>query len=366
MTGSEAAGMEYERGERAMIRKTFNISIDTIKRPALFAAGAALALTLAAGTTATPAGAAEFWPVLCQGPLPQMRLVQGSLIMTARAGVIANNPRPGECVWLDRPMTRPGERRGDGTAVFVLRGAFRPALINDRGTIRWQMGGDARAVRIWRRNAAGRRFRFAARRVGHGRYDARFRPTAWPGGFGPGGGMGPGGAAGWPRAVRVTITRIRVIRDGDRVSPGDWIVRLAAGPAGRPGATRYARWPGGGGSRNVRDGRTYNLNLSTTVPMMPGEALRVGILATDCDGSPLLDLGATLPGELGDLFRSLGAGRSAACPGEELIELSGPNDNAGTMLLFGAPRWRYGTTFTHRVRHDEVEYIVRGRITPIW
>ena len=169
-------------------------------------------------------------------------------------------------------------------------------------------------------------------------------------------------------AVRVVIDSIHVIRDGDEISPGDWFVRLAAGPLSRPYATRSARWPRTG-TVNVRDGRTYRPGTLRTVVrnLRPSERLRVAIVATDCDSDTLFEFGARLPGEIGDIFRALGdASGSGRCSGEEFGEMSGAPDVAGTVLTFRADTLMSGPrTFVRRVRGDEVEYVVRGRIIPL-
>ena len=111
------------------------------------------------------------------------------LFILARAGKVAMRPRSGECVWLDRPMTRPGERRNDGTATFIirmLRGLVSVQVNNQAGRTSWQFVSDntplaRRARHIWNFNTSRyRTFCFGARRIGKGRYDGRLFPTTYP------------------------------------------------------------------------------------------------------------------------------------------------------------------------------------------
>ena len=137
------------------------------------------------------AQAAEYWPVLCRGPVQLMSILPNQptrINIVARAGTAAMHPRPGECVWLDRPMTRPGEQRSDGTATFLIHmrlGLVGVQLNNRNGRISWQLvvgraPAARRAASIWYRNARGGIFCFGAKRIGPGRYDARLVPTAFP------------------------------------------------------------------------------------------------------------------------------------------------------------------------------------------
>jgi hypothetical protein len=141
--------------------------------------GTALAglMMLVAGTTlATPAQAADgFYPMLCRGPLPAMRAADGILHMRARPGRRANAPRPGECVWRDRGIDRPGEVAPDGFIHIRLRAPrLRVAVASVDGHIRESVTGNVLAVSFWRTNNLGYGFTFEARRVNNrGGYVAR-------------------------------------------------------------------------------------------------------------------------------------------------------------------------------------------------
>lgn len=135
--------------------------------------------------------AAEYWPVVCRGPVQLMSILPNRptrISVVARAGAAAMHPRRGECVWLDRPMTRPGEQRPDGTATFLIHmrlGLVGVQLNNQNGRVFWQLVvGSAPAARragsIWYRNARSDMFCFGAKRIGPGRYDARLYPTTFP------------------------------------------------------------------------------------------------------------------------------------------------------------------------------------------
>jgi hypothetical protein len=325
-------------------------------------AGAVVPLALAAG--ATPA-AAEYWPVICRGPVANLGVAPNRLIITARAGRIAGRPRRGECVWLDRGMTRRGEARYGGRVIFNLDVPVRASVANRNGRVIHHVEGDPRAVAIWNANAAGRTFRFGARRIGVGVYRARIEPTAWPGGVSPGGPSVPDPAR--ARDVRITIDSIRVVRDGDSISPGDWFVTLAAGTLSGRTPMTSARWPRRG-TRDVRDGEVIRPRSLRAVlrNVRPTDTLRVAILATDCDSDTLFELGGRLPGDLGRFLRELAAiSGSGRCSGEEFGEMSGSHDTAGTLITLRGGTWGRGMSFVRRVRGDEVEYIVRGRITPL-
>ena len=133
--------------------------------------GAVLLLSTGTATLFAPAAAQalEYWPLICRGPLPQ--IIIGSNVMTviARAGKRPANPGRGACVWLDRPVDRPGEARADGSIVIRLhtRG---PVLRSVHGRVRWQ----PQALSVWNRNNNGRIFRIDASRVGTGIYRGRF------------------------------------------------------------------------------------------------------------------------------------------------------------------------------------------------
>ncbi len=64
------------------------------------------ALTMTAGT---PQAQARYWEILCRGPITGVTADGRQIVLEARAGTRAARPRRGECVWLDRPMNRPGE-----------------------------------------------------------------------------------------------------------------------------------------------------------------------------------------------------------------------------------------------------------------
>jgi len=139
------------------------------------ALGALLALAAGTLTAASAQAANGYYPMLCRGPLPAMNVTSGMLHMRARPGQRANAPRPGECVWLDRGVNRPGETGPDGFIRITLRApGLRVAVLNASGRIREVVSGNRLAVGFWRTNALGRAFIFEARRVGNrGGYVAR-------------------------------------------------------------------------------------------------------------------------------------------------------------------------------------------------
>ena len=148
----------------------------TMNSRALGAAFAAL-LALAAGATVTSTAQAAdgYYPMLCRGPLPAMNATNGMLHMRARPGQRANAPRPGECVWLDRGVNRPGEIGPDGFIRIRLSApGLRVAVLSANGRISEIVSGNRLAVRFWRTNNLGRTFIFETRRVGNnGGYVAR-------------------------------------------------------------------------------------------------------------------------------------------------------------------------------------------------
>ncbi len=66
----------------------------------------AVLMTITAGA---PQAQARFWELLCRGPIAGITANGRQVILEARAGTRAARPRRGECVWLDRPVNRPGE-----------------------------------------------------------------------------------------------------------------------------------------------------------------------------------------------------------------------------------------------------------------
>ena len=203
----------------------------------LFSAGAGV------GGPPGVAEAADYWPMVCQGPLAGARVSGGKVLLRARAGRRPAAPSQGECVWRDRAVDRPGEHRGGFLQIEIsVAGGVQVRREGERRETRFS----SRALQgIWDGATRGGRFALLVRRVGEGRYAGRVpsravaaparreypRATAAPsGGARPGprpstretGGAGP----------RVTA-RPAPVRD--HCIPIDpFRMRIASGPYTRP------------------------------------------------------------------------------------------------------------------------------------
>ncbi|WP_038034357.1 hypothetical protein [Thermopetrobacter sp. TC1] len=314
--------------------------------------------------------AATYWPVVCKGAVEKITVRPGMMTIVARPGAIAAAPRAGECVWLDRGMRRRGEVTPRGRVVFRLRYDGTPVFEHARGRSRFFIPGNPAANRLLRRDERRRTFRFLARRVGRGIYEAALRV---PAGSVVGDPFGGGGRPGWeetppfpPRAVRIVLERIHIRRDGDRISPGEWIVTTAARADGRYRTTRTLRWPRRGIAK-VRDGQRIRVGESMIVRgLRPGDPLHIAVRAMDCDADTLLDFGARLPGEAGDLFRAAqeatGSGR---CPAEDFGEMSGRNDIARLRITLPPRQWQRGGRIVETIAGDGLRATVTLRIIPL-
>ncbi len=333
------------------------------------------ALALFAGMTVTTilprhVQAATYWPVICRGPVERITVQPGLMTIMARPGAVAATPRAGECVWLDRGMRRRGEVGPRGRVTFRLRYDGAPTLQHVFGRTRFFITGNPAANRLLRRDERRRIFRFVARRIGRGLYEAALRvPPGSVVGDPLGGGVPPGGdtpPGATPRAVRIVFERIHIRRDGDRISPGEWIVTTAARADGRFRTTRTMRWPWRGVAK-VRDGQRIHIGQSMIVSgLRPGDPLNIAIRAMDCDADTLLDFGSRLPGEVGDLFRAAAeATGSGRCPAEDFGEMSGRNDVARLRITLPPRQWQRGRRIVETIAGDGLRATITLRVLPL-
>jgi len=73
------------------------------------ATGGAIVAAILFTTVAPQQAQARYWELVCRGPIAAMTADGRQVVLEARAGIRANRPRRGECVWRDRPMNRAGE-----------------------------------------------------------------------------------------------------------------------------------------------------------------------------------------------------------------------------------------------------------------
>ncbi len=359
-----------------------------------FAWGLALCVTAVLLPAPGAAQAARYWPLSCQGPMPEVRFEAGAIRFEARAGRRPAEPAQGECVWMDRGMDRPGESQGGVARVEVPLPRAVPMVETRGGRTRVRFG-HALADRIWTAATQGGRFTVRVQRRGTGRYVASTAPvavaapsrrsgggpavSAAPAGT-PRQGTGPAGGAaptrsGRPVTVRVRVDRIDVHADGDRVSPGDWILALAVqrsrGPTGEAvrevqrgrNAVRGPR----SGTINVDSDKTYEPGLESYVQNVgPDDWLVIGIVAVDCDRNGpfnLLDYRNLLP--FGALVNLMSNALGGSCGGEEINELSGRPDVAARTVRLAPREWRNGRRFAYRITASGVDFTAYGRIQVI-
>jgi len=126
------------------------------------------------------AAAAEYWPLQCRGPLPQIAVEKGLMVLAARPGQRAGQPQRGECVWLDRGIDLQTEAFRGRNMVIRLPIAGYPILRNRGGRMMHNIALDNRAQQLWDINARGGIFRIGAQRLRKGLFRAQYAPTAWP------------------------------------------------------------------------------------------------------------------------------------------------------------------------------------------
>ena len=348
------------------------------------------------------AGDTRAWPVVCEGPIlstvyPDAK-DRNTLVVSLgpRAGGMAGQPRPGQCVWLDRAMDRPEEyHHGDMTDMEFRVPVHTARLVNENGRQVYTFPGYPDADRIWKRAQKGGRFRMNIRRVGKGRYEvvlppppAQRTPRATPA---PSRSQQPSITArpaprardreetvyqapsqGRQQTIGIKLDRIEVINDGDSVSPGDWFVSMVvmALPDGSAvGMRRFKiaskRWPERS-TKNVKSGQTYRPEMEVFLRDIDPSRdwLMLAISATDCDSDGPFDLldikNLILPHRLPKNI--LSERISGSCEGEEVFEVSGNPDVALKTVELPPQDWRRGRPFNYTVSGNGVKFKVWGRI----
>ena len=371
----------------------------------------ALTVTLAAATaTLLPveALAARYYDLACRGPLMSFAMEEGDKVKataTARAGTDPGRPQAGQCVWRDRAMNRPGENKR-GVIFLEFRVPRNTARLDTGadGKLQWSFPGHRTAQSIWRRFQSDGPFTIQVRRVGNGRYDVALtqgtrrgspygglvpsdrikdviaaQSGSKPGTGGtvtarPAPGTRPDGrhrsSAGGKVTVGIKLERVKVYKDGDSASPGDWILGLTAGVmrSGRVAdfSIQSARWPKKG-ARNVKSGRTYRPEMEIFLRNISrNDWITIGIGVVDCDSDgplDILDVRNVIPPRL--LAKAMGilVGGKGACSGEEeIFEVSGDHDVAGKTIEMPPQDWRRGRPFSYVISGNGLKYKVWGRI----
>ena len=394
----------------------------------------ALTVTLAAAMATLPpaeALAARYYDLACRGPLMSFAMEEGDKVKataTARAGTDPGRPQAGQCVWRTRAMDRPGENKR-GVIFLEFRVPRNTARLDTGadGKLQWSFPGHRTAQSIWRKFQSDGPFTVPVRRIGNGRYDvaltqgtrnglvpsdrikdviaaqagskprtggtvtarpapsarsggtvtARPAPSARSGGTvtaRPAPGTRPDGrhrsSASGKVTVGIKLERVKVYKDGDSASPGDWILGLTAGVmrSGRVAdfSIQSAKWPKKG-ARNVKSGRTYRPDMEIFLRNINrNDWITIGIGVVDCDSDgplDILDVRNVIPTRI--LAKALGAllGTKNVCRGEEeIFEVSGDHDVAGKTIEMPPQDWRRGRPFSYVISGNGLKYKVWGRI----
>ena len=338
------------------------------------------------------------YPVVCKGG-PGMSISYESsrnlILLEARPapqGANASPPGPGQCAWLDRPMTRPGETTPRGTLIFEIPVSGGPVVVSITRSGTVVKFRDEFANRIWQGATGRSTFRFMAGRKGEGVYAAsegggpsvRVAPAPPPPQASqpprrnvPQARAAPGSRSQirGPVSVEIVLTRLEVHDDADNVSPGDWKVIMMALKGDRnyvttnqPGHAserlKPVQWPLKG-TKNVSSGKTYNPGLAYYVHnVRPTDWISVSILAVDCDANGPLAIR-----KISDLFplavieRNIRwLTRTQRCSGEEVYEMSGAHDRAGKIITLPPQDWRSGRTFRYRISGDGLDFTAHIRV----
>lgn len=374
-----------------------------------------LLANLALVSFAFDADAARSWPVSCAGPIPglvkPLKQSHNTLVVSLqpKAGSVPGNPQIGECVWQDRPMNRPGEFYGKRQTNMEFQVPKRFAQLKTKsGQHIYSFPGYPEANKIWERSQKEGRFQMNIRRIGKGHYEIVLPPRrvarAVPAPSRNDRGMVRATPA--PRAevspvnVAITIDKIKVIDDGDSVSPGDWFVNLVALASSNENARQAVeslrqparsfgdrianisskkftgtkksgvnvvskRWPATG-TKNVSSGKSYNPQMEIFLRNIDPSSdwLVVNIMAVDCDSDGPFDLldinNLILPHRLPS--NVLAGNISGKCSGEEIFEVSGNPDIAHKTIELPPTEWRSGKSFSHTISGNGLKYKVQGRI----
>ena len=163
-------------------------------------------------------------------------------------------------------------------------------------------------------------------------------------------------ASAFERDASISLRSIMVIDDCDNVSQGDWIIAFSGVQMRDPEAISFSVFPSINRSVHVSSGHETRINRSISLERVPvGEEIQLAVTAVDCDtdgqslpgyflipgfpisveGTPELDRRPIPPWGLPD------------CDGEEeVLELSGNDDNAGSAALRLVPnQWARGGQF---------------------
>lgn len=116
------------------------------------------------------------------------------------------------------------------------------------------------------------------------------------------------------------------------------------------GPVRSAHWPASG-TKNVDSGTTVEIGIEVVLSGVGGgEELEIEILVVDCDSGGMFSLGDLVPG------LNLLTGLTGTCRGEEIHEISGDHDAAGTVVKLPPGEWKHGGERAYRVGGSGLDY----------